>query len=79
MLIFCSCIQLKTMEVIMRTFSDTNPFLSPFTFHMSREDKMKHVQAKLTKTIAQIVRWAIVGILSLIMALPAIISLTDSI
>ncbi len=63
----------------MRTFSDTNPYLSHFTFQMLRENKMKHFHSRLTKTIARFVRWAVVGILSLILVLPAIVSLTDSI
>jgi len=62
----------------MRTFSDTNPLLPHITFHMLREDKVENVHSRLTETIAQVVRWAVVGVLVIIITLPVILSVTSS-
>ncbi len=61
----------------MDAFSDTNPAIPRFTSHMLSEDKMKHVRSRSVETVAKVVRWAVAGISTFIIALPAIISFTD--
>lgn len=38
---------------------------------------MKRVYSKVTRAVAGVVRWFIAGVLSIIMAIPAIVALTD--
>ncbi len=45
-------------------------------FRIESEDIMKTVHSKLIETIAQIVRWSVVGIFALVIATPAIVSIT---
>ncbi len=64
----------------MRLLSDPNPVIPHFPFRISiSEDKMNYAHSKLTEAIAQIVRWAVVGVISLIIVLPAVISVANSI
>lgn len=63
----------------MRALSNTNPVIPHIAFRILSEDNMKKVHSKSIETIAQIVRWAVVGAFSLIIVLPAIISITNSI
>lgn len=63
----------------MRLLSNPNPVIPHLTFRISSEDKMNYAHSKLTEAIAQIVRWAVVGVISLIIVLPAVISVTNSI
>lgn len=62
----------------MRALSNSN-LIPHFTFHMLSEDRIKHVHSKLVETVTQIVRWAVVGIVALIIVLPAIISFSNPI
>ncbi len=62
----------------MRAPSDANPATPHITFRILSEDIMKTLHSKLLVTIAQIVRWSVVGIFTLIIALPAIVSITTS-
>jgi len=62
----------------MRAPSDANPANPQITFRILSEDKMKTLHSKLLVTIAQIVRWSVVGIFTLIIALPTIVSITTS-
>ncbi len=63
----------------MRFLSDTNPALPHFVFHIPSADRSRAVRSKLIKTIARVVRLTIAGILVLVVAVPAIISLQNSI
>jgi hypothetical protein len=65
------------MEVIMDAFSDTNPAIPRFMPHMASEDEMRRVRSRSVETIAKAVRWVVAGIVSVIIALPAILSLGD--
>jgi hypothetical protein len=67
------------MEVVMRTLSNANPVIPHIAFRISSEDKLRTVHSKLIETVAQIVRWAVAGVLALIIVLPAIISINNSI
>ncbi len=60
---------------VMRAPSDANP-AHPHMFRIESEDIMKTVHSKLIETIAQIVRWSVVGIFALVIATPAIVSIT---
>jgi hypothetical protein len=62
----------------MRAPSDANPANPQITFRILSEDKMKTLHSKSLVTIAQIVRWSVVGIFTLIIALPTIVSITTS-
>ncbi len=62
----------------MRALSNSN-LIPKFTFHMLNEDRIKHAHSKLVETVTQIVRWAVVGIVALIVVLPAIISFSNPI
>ncbi len=46
-------------------------------YHIRKEDKMKKIHSKLVESIAQIVRWAIVGVFSAIVALPVIAAINS--
>ncbi len=63
----------------MRFLSDTNPAIPHFAFHIPSADRSSAVHSKLIEAIAQIVRWTIAGILVLVVAVPAIISVQNSI
>jgi hypothetical protein len=65
------------MEVIMDVFSDTNPAIPCFTSQLLSEDEVKDVRSRSVETIAKVIRWTVAGILSAIIALPAILSFTD--
>ncbi len=45
-------------------------------FRIASEDKMKTSQTKLMTAIALVIRWSVVGIFTLIIALPTIVSVT---
>ena len=40
---------------------------------------MKRVYSKVTRTIAGVVRWVIAGIFSIIVAIPGIVSIVESV
>jgi hypothetical protein len=46
---------------------------------MLREGKMKKAHTRFTGAVAQFVRWAVAGVLSLIVAVPAVVSIVDSV
>ena len=40
---------------------------------------MKRIYSKVTRVIAGFVRWVIAGVISIIMAIPAIVTFTESV
>jgi hypothetical protein len=67
------------MEAIMQILSDKNPVFTHITFSKLGYHSLEELHSTLTATIARIVRWSIVGICVLAIALPVAISVTSSI
>jgi hypothetical protein len=67
------------MEAIMRAFSNMNPDIKHIAFRELSENHLRELRSAMTETVAQILRWSIFGFWLLVVALPAVVSITASI